>query len=206
MSSNEIKVRRDSQNREMEGWEKLLQLIDKAAIDEREEFHPGMEIGPEIWKNIRSLPKAISKLKKVKHLILYGSNLQRIPQEIGELESLEKFTPYTSYGLRWFPYELIHCKKLISSTVSTRALFGNKKNKKPFPNLKENPVEYFGGGNKCSICKEEESRVKFEQYWISAQVGSDVLPLLAVVCSQACYAQLASPYQGYHPRPHKGEK
>ena len=203
MTDSEIKVRKDSQNRESEAWKKLLTLIEKAANDEREEFYPSKELGVEAWKTIRSLPKEISKLKKVKHLMLYGSSLQRLPQEIGELKSLEKFTPYTSYGLRWFPYEIIECDKLREITVSTRALFGNKKNKKPFPNLAENPVKYIGG-NKCSICKKEEKENQFEQYWISTQIGTDVLPLLAITCSNDCFSKLAKPHKDYHSTPHKG--
>ena len=38
MSNNEIKVRKDSQNRESDAWKKLLELIEKTAEDEVEEF------------------------------------------------------------------------------------------------------------------------------------------------------------------------
>lgn len=38
--------------------------------------------------------------------MLYGSNLVRIPPEIGAMTSLEEFTPYTSYRLHWVPYEI----------------------------------------------------------------------------------------------------
>jgi hypothetical protein len=203
MGENEIKVKRDSQNRESEAWKKLLTIIDEAASDNRLEFYPSKELGIDIWKDIRSLPKEISTLKNIKHLMLYGSNLEWLPQEIGDLESLEIFTPYTSYGLRWFPYELIECENLKESTVSTRALFGNKKNRKPFPNLSKNPVEYFGG-NKCSICKRNEAEMKFEQYWISTQIGTDILPLLAIVCSADCYSKLVKPHVDYYPDSHKG--
>ena len=50
---------------------------------------------PAEWAQITELPKSIGKLKSVKHLILYGSSLVRIPPEIGEMDALEKFTPYT---------------------------------------------------------------------------------------------------------------
>ncbi len=203
MSENEIKVKKDSQNRESENWKSILDLIDKSANDKRKEFEPSKELGFEIWRDIRSLPKEIENLKNIKHLMLYGSNLERLPQEIGELKSLEKFTPYTSYGLRWFPYEISQCENLKESTVSTRALFGNKKNKKLFPNLEDNPVEYFGG-NKCSICKRKEKENKFKQYWISTQIGTDVLPLLAITCSNECYAKLRKPHKDYYPTPHQG--
>ena len=203
MSNNEIKVRKDSQNRESDAWKKLLELIEKTAEDEVEEFHPSKELGIEVWEHIRSLPKEIAKLTKIRHLMLYGSNLQRLPQEIGELKSLERFTPYTSYSLRWFPYELIQCENLIESIVSTRALFGNKKNKKPFPSLVGNPVKYFGG-NKCSICKKEEVDNEFEQYWISTKVGASTLPLLAIICSEGCYNKLVKPDPNSFPYLHKG--
>ena len=75
------------------------------------------------------------RLTAVKHLVLYGSNLVRIPPEIGAMSSLEEFTPYTSYRLHWFPYEITRCRKLSRSTVSTRALFGNYKLRPPFPRL-----------------------------------------------------------------------
>ncbi|NMH86601.1 leucine-rich repeat domain-containing protein [Flavivirga algicola] len=205
MSDNEIKVQKDSQNRESEAWEKLIKLIETAKVDERQEFNPAKELGFEIWKDIRSLPKEIGELNQVKHLMLYGSNLTRFPQEIGEMESLEKFTPYTSYGLRWFPYEITKCKKLKDSTVSTRALFGNFKNKKPFPDLTDNPVNYFDN-NKCSLCGKRETKSRFEQYWLSIRVATDVLPLLAIVCSDSCFSKLPKPEEGYYPKPHKGGK
>lgn len=202
MADNAIKARKDSQNRESQAWAMVKGLIEEAVNDGREEFKPSKELGWEVWKDIRSLPKELGALRQVKHLMLYGSNLQRLPQEIGQMESLETFTPYTSYGLRWFPYELVECKKLKKSTVSTRALFGNFKNKKPFPDLSTNPVTYFGG-NKCSICKRDEVG-QFEQYWISTLIATDVLPLLAIVCSEECYTKLVQPHPDYYPKPHKG--
>ncbi|PKH50957.1 hypothetical protein CXF68_09790 [Tenacibaculum sp. Bg11-29] len=203
MSDNEIKIQKDSQDRESEAWRKLLKLIESVNTDGQDEFNPVKELGAEYWKHIRSLPKEIEKLNRVKHLILYGSNLTRFPQEIGKMEYLEEFTPYTSYGLRWFPFEITKCKKLKNSTVSTRALFGNFKNKKPFPDLTNNPVNY-SGGNKCSLCEETESENRFEQYWISLKVATDILPLLAIVCSNECLTKLPKPEKGYYPKPHKG--
>lgn len=198
-----MKIKRDSQDRNTESWSKLLKLIEAAAVDKREEFHPSKELGIELWHKIKSLPKEISILKDVKHLMFYGSKLERLNQEIGELESLEKFTPYTSYELNWFPYEITNCKNLKSSTVSTRALFGNTKTNKSFPNLLNNPIQYFEG-NKCSICKKKEEDIRFEQYWLSTIVGTDILPLLAIVCSDECYNKIERPYKEYYPLPHKG--
>jgi len=91
--NNEIKVKKDSQDRNTEAWKQLLNLIDLAVADERIEFHPRKVLGEEVWKQIRSLPKAIYRLKKIKHLMLYGSHLERFPQEIGQMDGLEVFTP-----------------------------------------------------------------------------------------------------------------
>jgi len=109
------------------GWRHLLELIDEAAADGREEFRPLAELSPEERRQIITLPPSIAQLTAVRHLVLYGSNLVRIPPEIGAMTSLEEFTPYTSYRLHWFPYEITRCRKLTRSTVSTRALFGNYK-------------------------------------------------------------------------------
>lgn len=66
---------------------------------------------------------------------LYGSNLKRIPPEIGQMESLEFFDPYTSYDLHWFPFEIYKCKKLKDSRISTRTLCGIIKTEWDFQNL-----------------------------------------------------------------------
>lgn len=109
------------------GWRRLLELTDEAAADGREEFRPLVGLSSEERRQIVTLPRSIARLTAVKHLVLYGSNLVRIPPEVGAMTNLEEFTPYTSYRLHWFPYELTRCRKLARSTVSTRALFGNYK-------------------------------------------------------------------------------
>ncbi|MFI6724727.1 hypothetical protein [Streptomyces atratus] len=88
------------------GWQHLLELVDEAAADGREEFRPLTELSLEERQQVITLPPSIARLTAVKHLVLYGSNLVRIPPEIGSMTSLEEFTPYTSYRLRWFPYEI----------------------------------------------------------------------------------------------------
>ena len=203
MADNNIKIRKDNQDRTIKVWLDLLSAIGHAEFDSKSEFKIGDFLDEGNWNDLRTLPREIGKLKKIKHLQLSGTNLQRFPQEIGNLESLEVFTPYTSYGLRWFPFEITRCKNLKSSTVSTRALFGNKKTKKSFPSLQGNPVKYYHG-NKCSICNSLETNKTFEQYWITLWVGSDALPLLAIVCSNDCYRKLPEPLEGYFPKPHKG--
>jgi hypothetical protein len=103
------------------GWQHLLDLVDEAVADGREEFRPLTELSPEERRQVITLPPSIARLTAVKHLVLYGSNLVRIPPEIGAMASLEEFTPYTFYRLHWFPYEITRCRKLTRGTVSTRA-------------------------------------------------------------------------------------
>ncbi|MEU9107773.1 hypothetical protein AB0D54_26255 [Streptomyces xanthophaeus] len=64
-------------------WQHLLELIDEAAADGREGFRPLVELSPEERRQVITLPPAIGKLTAVKHLVLYGSNLVRLPPEVG---------------------------------------------------------------------------------------------------------------------------
>ncbi|MET7429769.1 MULTISPECIES: leucine-rich repeat domain-containing protein [Streptomyces] len=200
------------------GWLRLLELIDEAAADGREEFRPLVELSPEERRQIVTLPPSIARLTMVKHLVLYGSNLVRIPPEIGAMTSLEEFTPYTSYRLHWFPYELTRCEKLSRSTVSTRALFGNYKLRPPFPRLQPDldsvtelaledldPRRWGTTAiHRCSVCDRPIEQAGLQQMWISLRVATDVLPLLVNACSSACVAALPSGAQDYIPTPHKG--
>lgn len=197
-------IKNDVQDRNSIAWKKLCDYIDKIAFEDRDEFSPLEELGPELFSQIYTLPESISKLKNVKKVWLYGSKLKRIPPEIGEMEALEYFDPYTSYDLHWFPYEIIHCKNLKDSRVSTRALYGNYKNRMGFPRLTLNPVRYEGSSVKCSICKKEMSWQETNQLWVSLRVGTDVLPLLANTCSAECERAIPKPPENYIPHPHKG--
>jgi hypothetical protein len=181
-----------------------LELVDKATKDKRTIFAPGKELSPEDWEKIVTLPPEISKLKNVKILMLYGSNLEWIPPEIGEMESLEIFDPYCSYRLHWFPYEITSCKKLKHSRVSTRALYGNYKYRPPFPWLKGNPLKLWENRAKCSVCGDSRADRRLNQMWISLWVGTDVLPLLVHLCSKECFEELPKPPNGYIQRAHKG--
>lgn len=198
------RIKNDEQDRTSEAWLKLCAYIDALAESGGDEFEPRTVIGGELFAQIYTLPESISKLKKVKKIWLYGSNLKRIPPEIGAMESLEYFDVYTSYDLRWFPYELTHCKKLKDSRVSTRAVFGNYKNRKPFPDLTHNPVRYTADILHCSVCKKEITYSETNQLWIMLRVATDVLPLLVNLCSQECESQLPAPPPHYVPTPHKG--
>ena len=137
-----LTVHPDDQDRQSPAWLALLQLIEQAVADGREVFDPGRELGSELWQQISVLPTQIGQLKQVKHLQLYGSQLTRIPAQIGEMTALEEFTPYGSYRLHWFPYEITRCKNLISSTISTRSLYGNKRHRTAFPKLRGNPIDF----------------------------------------------------------------
>lgn len=198
------RIENDVQDRNSAAWKKLCEYVDKVAQEEREEFSPLEELGQELFSQIYTLPESISKLKKVKKVWLYGSNLKRIPPEIGQMESLEYFDPYTSYSLHWFPYEITRCKNLKDSRVSTRALYGNYKNRMGFPDLTNNPVHYSGESVHCSICDKLMSYEETNQVWISLTVGTDVLPLLANLCSTKCKDRLPKPPEGYIQFPHKG--
>lgn len=188
-------------------WRELCALVEEAAENKWEIFCPAKVLGLELFSQIHTLPKSIYKLKKVKQLELYGSHLKRIPPEIGEMEALEYFNPYTSYQLHWFPFEIIYCNKLTNSTVSTRALYGNYKNRLPFPNLSDRPVIYEEATLTCSSCKKTISHNQITQLWLTTQIGSDYLPLLANVCSKKCQDNLSKvpkPPPYYWQMPHKG--
>jgi hypothetical protein len=199
---SELVLHTEVQDTTCAGWVRLLELIDEAASDQREEFSPGREMTPEQWTQIVTLPPGIAKLKAVKHFILYGSSLVRIPPEIGEMSSLEEFTPYTSYRLHWFPYEITRCTNLKRSTVSTRALYGNFKNRPPFPRLPQRHELHTP--KTCSVCGSSLGDHVPLQYWVSLGVGTDVLPLLVHACTKDCLLKIPAPPNKYIEKPHKG--
>ena len=198
------KLKNDVQDRDSEAWRKLCAYIELVISEERQEFRPVEGIGSELYQQIYTLPASIAKMKQVKYVNLYGSVLRQIPPEIGEMEALETFSSYTSYDLHWYPYEIIHCKLLQRSMVSTRALYTHLKGKRGFPDLHGNPVRHYGDSVKCSVCQKEMDYSQTNQIWISLQVGTDVLPLLANLCSTACEVLLPRPPEGYVQFPHKG--
>ncbi|MEV6679650.1 leucine-rich repeat domain-containing protein [Streptomyces erythrochromogenes] len=200
------------------GWLRLLALVDEAAADGREEFNPLVELSPQERRDVITLPASIARLTEVRHLRLYGSNLVRIPPEIGAMTSLEEFSPYTSYRLHWFPYEITRCSKLVRSTVSTRALFGNVKYRPPFPRLRApdgapsgarlgalDPKRWGATAiGTCSVCDGPVEGRELHQRWISLTVATDVLPLLVNACSTACVAALPPAAADHAPGPHRG--
>lgn len=201
------------------GWLRLLELIEQAAADRREVFKPLVELTAEQRRQVVTLPPSIAKLTSVKHLNLYRSNLVCIPPEIGAMRSLEEFTPYTSYRLHWFPYEITRCPGLQRSTVSTRAIYGNFKRRPPFPQLRTSPdasknvdLEDLDPGvwgataiRTCSVCDGPVEPDSLRQAWISLHVfGFDVMPLLVNACSTACIDALPRPAEGYVQTAHTG--
>lgn len=210
---------RDMQDTSAPGWLRLLELIEEAAADGREVFTPLAELTAEQRRQVVTLPPSIAKLTAVKHLNLYRSNLVRIPPEIGAMQSLEEFTPYTSYRLHWFPYEITRCPDLVRSTMSTRAVYGNFKHRPPFPHLHETPTApdtvdpdkldpgVWGATaiRTCSVCDQPIPTAQLRQRWLSLHVsGHDVMPLLVNTCSQACIDALPQPPDGYIRTPHTG--
>ncbi|MBO1337805.1 leucine-rich repeat domain-containing protein [Streptomyces sp. VRA16 Mangrove soil] len=193
----------DRQDTTAPGWLHLLELIDEAAADGREVFRPLAELSPAERRQIVTLPAAVAKLTEVKHFVLYGSNLVRIPPEIGAMTSLEGFEPYTSYRLHWFPYEITRCTRLCRSTVSTRALYGNYKYRPPFPRLSSKP-QPVPAGRRCSVCARELTDGTARWTWLSLRVATDVLPLLVQACSQECLNALPEGDARHAPSPHQG--
>ena len=204
MSKFISKIENDVQDKDSAAWNLLCEYVDEVAFRDLEEFSPAEALGREHFSKIFTLPQSIKHLKKVKKIWLYGSHLKRIPPEIGGMESLEYFDPYTSYSLFWFPYEITKCRKLKDSRVSTRVLYGNYKNRKNFPNLKSNPVAYENAQYDCSICEKRIESDDFSQYWVTLYVGTDYLPLLANVCSDQCKEKIPIPNERYIQYPHKG--
>jgi hypothetical protein len=213
-----LRFHAEKQDTQCDGWRHLLDLVEEASADGREEFNPRSEMTHEEWSQIVTLPSTISKLKSVKHLVLYISYLVRIPPQIGEMTELVKFTPYHSYRLHWFPYEITRCRKLKNSTVSTRALYGNFKFRPPFPKLQpgRNSTEALELGNlspeiwgtesiaTCSVCNRSLSESGLHQVWISLSVATDVLPLLVNACSEECIHNLPKSAEKHAQGPHKG--
>ena len=69
----ELRLHTEAQDTESDAWKRLLDLIEQAASDQREEFAPGFEMHWEHWMQIVTLPSTIAKLKSVKRLMLYSA-------------------------------------------------------------------------------------------------------------------------------------
>ncbi len=214
-----VELHTDAQDTECDAWKRLLELIEEAAADGREELEPRRALGHDGLRQIVTLPPTVAKLKAVKRLFLYGSALVRLPPEVGLMESLEELDPYTSYRLHWFPYEITRCPKLRGSRVSTRALYGNFKYRPPFPRLRPRTVYRDGrvepeglalkrwptdSTRLCSVCGRAFMDRRRDRVWVSLRVATDVVPLLVNACSEECTRKLPPPAEGYLQRPHTG--
>ncbi len=215
---SETRFHAERQDTGCEGWKRILELVERAVADGREEFAPQREMTMEQWSQLVTLPATIGRLKLVRRLLLYGSWLVRIPPEVGEMENLEEFEPYTSHRLHWFPYEISRCKRLKHSTVSTRSLYGNFKFRPPFPRLQPASPSASGvdlanlspavwgaaAAATCSVCGTSLAGKGLHQVWLSATVATDVLPLLVNACSDECVGNLPPGADGYVKTPHSG--
>jgi hypothetical protein len=201
---NELSFHSEAQNTDCDAWEMLMALVENAASRGSEEFSPGRQMPAELWSQIVTLPASISKLTSVRTLSLYGSHLVRIPAEIGDMANLEELDLYTSYRLHWMPFEVTRCPRLKKTRFSTRALYGNFKHRPPFPRLNTVDSKSNSKPRNCSVCRKELGPDSTLQVWISLRVGTDVLPLLANVCSDECIRRLPPPARGYVNHPHTG--
>jgi hypothetical protein len=200
----EVQLHSETQDTQCDAWKFLEQLVETAAAKRSREFAPGLEMSPEMWSQIITLPRSIAKLTSVKRLYVYGSHLVRIPPEVGAMAKLRELDIYTSYKLHWLPYEVTRCSKLKLSRASTRALYGNYKYRPPFPRLgMESRNASFVGSN-CSVCGQRFSPQSLRQVWISLRVATDVFPLLVNACSDECVRRLPKAPPGYVAGPHTG--
>ena len=89
MNKQTYKITNDVQDRNSLAWKQLCSYIEELKESGAEEFAPLKILGRELYSEIYTLPESIGELKKVKKMSLYGSNLKRIPPEIGKMKSLE---------------------------------------------------------------------------------------------------------------------
>lgn len=165
------------------------------------------------------IPDGIARLKKLKHLHMYGSSLIKVPRSLGCLSNLEELDLYTSYGLHYLPIEVLACSKLRTSRFSTRALYKNRKGTLGIPMLPDwrtspecgvsstylcavlvrgpllteslvKRVFSFLSWNRCSIC----SQVYVHEFgcygWSRRMVATDEQAMLAFCCSRRCLGRV----------------
>jgi len=144
----------------------------------------------------------VASLTHVVEIRLYGSHLRRLPPEIGRMTLLRELDIYTSYSLHWLPYEVTRCVNLSASRMSTRALYGNRKTRLPFPRLSR-PIEGLLPAT-CSVCDQSFGERTPQPFWTTQRVGTDCVPLLIHSCSSACIDSVPSAPSGFFERPHKG--
>ena len=213
-------------------FEKLDSYIAECVKMKASQFYPASVLERGEREFMQELPPSFALLAPfVTDINLYSTALVYIPPSIGNFRKLKSFTPYTSYNLHYFPYEILHIgKTLADSTISTRALYGNYKNAMPFPKLPEDPLSapkslqllalqkvepkdscdvssmITRGTVECSVCRDlfKPSENGIFQYWTSQCSGTDYVPLLINACSISCINAVPDSRKGYPRRPHKG--
>ena len=196
------KLHTEMQDQDAPGWRRLIDLVRVSEEKQLSVFEPSAHIPWEDWVQVITLPAALGSLSLLKEVRLYGSHLRRLPSEIGRMTNLQDLDIYTSYSLHWLPYEVTRCRQLTQSRMSTRALYGNRNTRLPFPRLNR-PVEALLPST-CSICDRPFGEATPQLYWITLPVATDVVPLLVHSCSNDCTLSIPQPPQGYFQRPHKG--
>ena len=192
----------DHQDASTPGWMQTLEQIRAATADRTQTFEPSAHMPWEDWMTVITLPKQVADLRSVRTIRLYGSHLQRLPPEIGRMTMLHDLDVYTSYNLHWLPYEILRCKNLKESRMSTRALYGNRNTGLPFPRLR-GPMDSLTPDT-CSVCDQAFGDNTPRLYWTTQRVGTDYVPLLAHSCSESCTASVPNAPPGFFARPHKG--
>lgn len=190
----------EAQDESMEGWSQLKHLV--AQETQSSVFEPSAHIQWAAWMRVITLPKEITSLQSVREVRLYGSHLRRLPPEVGTLSQLEDLDIYTSYSLHWLPYEVMRCRNLRRSRMSTRTLYGNMNTRLPFPRLSE-PIDTLMPTT-CSVCNLGFEGRAPQLFWTTQRVGTDYVPLLIHSCSNACTKSVPASPKGFFQAPHKG--
>jgi hypothetical protein len=191
----------ETQDQSAAGWGQVTDLIERLARTSAPILEPSAQIPWEDWMRVITLPPQVASLTRVVEIRLYGSHLRRLPPEIGRMTSLRELDIYTSYSLHWLPYEVTRCANLSASRMSTRALYGNRKTRLPFPRLSR-PIEVLLPAT-CSVCDQPFGEDP-QPFWTTQRVGTDYVPLLIHSCSSACIDSIPSAPSGFFERPHKG--
>lgn len=201
----ELGLHTELQDTSSEGWRRLLDLMHEAMERADTTFRPFLDIPLELHPQIVTLPPEIGAWSELEELLLYASPLSYLPTELGRLPHLRKLTVYTSDPLHWLPYELTRCPALHNTSLSTRNVYGNHKNRAPFPGLTAPAHQAFLSHvcpETCSVCQARLDPERALHRWHARWVGTDIMPLLLHACSQTCVD--AVPDGPDLPRPHTG--
>jgi hypothetical protein len=192
----------EAQDESVAGWAQVADLIGRLARTRAPILEPSAQIPWEDWMRVITLPHQVASLIDVVEIRLYGSHLRRLPPEIGRMTSLRALDIYTSYSLHWLPYEVTRWANLSASRMSTRALYGNRNTRLPFPRLSR-PIEELLPTT-CSVCDQPFGERIPQPFWTTQRVGTDYVPLLIHSCSSSCINSVPSASSGFFERPHKG--